>query len=170
MYSTPPNLTKFFRGIDFHPMSNSYEQGFIDFESLLSRWNGAYIRSIHSYVAVKRQEENHLLVGRIFLEPIRDEVNEASVQFETESIVAGRFVKVMTLDSLTELLVSAKAGRMDTDRGPISLLVDPPGSISASFAPICHPLISDGPRLPSLIIHGSHKHDVLKLQWDHRQN
>lgn len=127
-------------------MSNSFEQAFVDFESLLSKWQTAYICSIHSYVAVKRQEGSHLLVGRIFLEPIRDEVNESSVQFETENIVAGRFVKATALDSIAELLENAKAGRMDTDRGPISLLTDSSGSISASFAPIYHPLISDGPR------------------------
>lgn len=150
-------------------MNNSNEQAFIDFESLLSRWKGAYIRSIYSYVALRKQGGVYLLVGRIFLEPIRDDNNETSVQFETESMVAGRFVRTMTSDSLTGLLVSAKAGRMDVDGGPISLLQDPQGSISASFAPIYHPLISDGPRLPSLMIHGSHKHELLKPQWDNRQ-
>ncbi|MFY4728456.1 hypothetical protein [Nitrospira sp. BLG_2] len=150
-------------------MSNSFEQAFVDFESLLSKWQTAYICSIHSYVAVKRQEGSHLLVGRIFLEPIRDEVNESSVQFETENIVAGRFVKATALDSIAELLENAKAGRMDTDRGPISLLTDSSGSISASFAPIYHPLISDGPRLPSLIIHGINKYELLKSEWGNRQ-
>lgn len=150
-------------------MSNSYEQAFASFQSLLSRWKEAYICSIHSYVAVKGSEGNRLLFGRILLEPTRDGVNETPVQFETEHVVAGRFVRATTSDSLTEFLVSAKAGRMATDRGPISLIAETSGSISAYFAPIYHPLISDGPRLPSLIAHGTVKHNLLVSLGDNRQ-
>jgi hypothetical protein len=150
-------------------MSNSYERAFAGFESLLSRWKGAYICSIHSYVAVKSPEGSRLLFGRILLEPTRDGVNETPVQFETEHIVAGRFVKATTSDSLVEFLVSAKAGRMDTDGGPISLVTESSESISAYFAPIYHPLISDGPRLPSLLVHGTAKHNLLASLGDNRQ-
>lgn len=150
-------------------MSNSHEQAFAGFESLLSRWTGAYICSIHSYVAVKSSEGSRLLFGRILLEPTRDGVNETPVQFETEHIVAGRFVKAVTPDSLAKFLVSAKAGRMDTDRGPISLVTESSGSTSAYFAPIYHPLISDGPRLPSLLVHGTAKHNLLTSSGDSRQ-
>lgn len=150
-------------------MSNSHEQAFAGFESLLSRWTGAYICSIHSYVAVKSSEGSRLLFGRILLEPTRDGVNETSLQFETEHIVAGRFVKAATSDSLAEFLVSARAGRMDTDRGPISLGTESSGSTSAYFAPIYHPLISDGPRLPSLLVHGTAKQNLLTSAGDNRQ-
>lgn len=150
-------------------MSNSYEQAFAGFESLLSRWKGAYICSIHSYVAVKGPEGNRLLFGRILLEPTRDGVNETPVQFETEHIIAGRFVKTTTSDSLAEFLVRARAGRIHTDRGPISLVTESSGSTSAYFAPIYHPLISDGPRLPSLLVHGTAKHNLLTSAGDNRQ-
>ncbi|HMS82037.1 MAG TPA: hypothetical protein PKD12_00115 [Nitrospira sp.] len=149
-------------------MNHLHEQAFIDFELLVSRWKKAYVCSVHSYVGVKSHEGIHLLVGRILLEPTGDAVNETSIQFETEHLVAGRFVKATTFDSLSEFILHAKNGRMDTDRGPISLVTDSCGTISASFAPIYHPLISDGPRLPGLLIHGTHKSNVLKSLWDNR--
>jgi hypothetical protein len=150
-------------------MSNSYEQAFVGFESLLSKWKGAYICSIHSYVAVKGLEGKRLLFGRILLEPTRDGVNETPIQFETERIFAGRFVERITSESIAEFIANAKAGRMDIDNAPVSLAIESSGSISAYFAPIYHPLVSDGPRLPSLIVHGTAKHNLLVSAGDARQ-
>jgi len=150
-------------------MSNSNEQAFTDFESLLAKWKGAYICSIHSYVAVKNSEGTRLLFGRILLEPTRDGVNETPVQIETECIIAGRFVKLTTCEAIAQFVGNAKGGRIDTDKGPISLVTKSEGSISAHFAPIYHPLISDGPRLASLIVQGPAKHNLLVTVGDNRQ-
>lgn len=150
-------------------MSNSNEQAFTDFESLLAKWKGAYICSIHSYVAVKNSEGTQLLFGRILLEPTRDGVNETPVQIETECIIAGRFVKLTASESIAQFVGNAKGGRIDTDKGPISLVTESEGSISAHFAPIYHPLISDGPRLASLIVQGPAKHNLLVTVGDNRQ-
>lgn len=150
-------------------MSSPYDQAFSGFEALLSAWKGAHICSVHSYVAVKGPEGNRLLFGRILLEPTRDGVNDTPFQFETEHIIAGRFVKVTTPESIAGFIAEAKAGQMDTDKGFVSLATDPTRSISGYFAPIYHPLISDGPRLPSLIVHGTPKHNVLVTMGDSRQ-
>jgi hypothetical protein len=150
-------------------MNSPYEQPFADFEALLSTWKDAHICSVHSYVAVKGPEGNRLLFGRILLEPTRDGVNDTPFQFETEHIIAGRFVKVTTPESITGFIAKAKTGQMDTDKGIVSIVTDSSRSISGYFAPIYHPLISDGPRLPSLIVHGTPKHNVLVTVGDSRQ-
>ncbi len=150
-------------------MSDSNEQAFAEFESLLAKWKVAYICSIHSYVAVKNSEGTRLLFGRILLEPTRDGINETPVQIETECIIAGRFVKLTTSESITQFVGNAKGGRIDTDKGPISLVTESEGAISAHFAPIYHPLISDGPRLASLIVQGPAKQNLLVTVGDNRQ-
>jgi len=150
-------------------MNSPCDQAFADFEALLSTWKGAHICSVHSYVAVKGPEGNRLLFGRILLEPTREGVNDTPFQFETEHIIAGRFVKMTTPESIAGFIAEAKAGQMDTDRGFVSLATDSSGSISGYFAPIYHPLISDGPRLPSLIAHGTAKHNILVTVGDSRQ-
>ena len=150
-------------------MISPYDQAFSGFEALLSTWRGAHVCSVHSYEAVKGPEGNRLLFGRILLEPTRDGVNDTPFQFETEHIIAGRFVKVTTPESIAGFIAEAKAGQMDTDKGFVSLATDSSGSISGYFASIYHPLISDGPRLPSLIAHGTAKHNVLVTVGDSRQ-
>lgn len=150
-------------------MSSSYDQAFQDFKVLLSKWESAYVCSVHSYVALKGQEGGRLLFGRVLLEPTREGITETPFQFETEHIIAGRFVKVATPESIVGLIAKAKSGQMDTGKGIASLATNSSGSVSAYFASIYHPLISDGPRLPSLLVRGTAKHDVLILAGDARQ-
>lgn len=150
-------------------MSSSYEQAFQDFKVLLSKWESAYVCSVHSYVALKGQEGGGLLFGRVLLEPTREGITETPFQFETEHIIAGRFVKVATPESIVGLISKAKSGQMDTGKGIASLATNSSGSVSAYFASIYHPLISDGPRLPSLLVRGTAKHDVLISAGDARE-
>jgi hypothetical protein len=151
-------------------MSNSYEQAFQDFKALLSKWKGAHVCSVHSYVALKGQEGGRLLFGRVLLEPTREGINETPFKFQTEHIIAGRFVKVATLAETTSGLVEkAMAGQMDAGDGIASLVTDASNPIRAYFAPIYHPLIAEGPRLPSLILHGVAKHNLLVTTGDSRQ-
>lgn len=150
-------------------MSNSYEQAFQDFKALLSKWEGAYVCSVHSYVALKRQEGGRLLFGRVLLEPTREGINETPFQFESEHIIAGRFVKVATPEATSVLIEKATVGQMDTGEGIASLATDTSNPIRAYFAPIYHPLISEGPRLPSLTVHGTAKHNILVTAGDSRQ-
>lgn len=157
-------------------MSNSYEQAYQDFESLISKWKTAYAWSVHSYVAVKAQEGPRLLFGRILLEPSAGVINKTPFNFETEHIIAGQSVEPSTEATIGALLEKAKFGRMDTIRGRVSLAArDSAGSVSIYFSSIYHPFISDGPRLPSLLLHGMQKHDLLieagdasQLDWEVR--
>ena len=150
-------------------MSNSYEQAFQDFKSLLSKWEGAYVCSVHSYVALKGQAGGQLLFGRVLLEPTREGINETPFQFESEHIIAGRFVKMTTPEATSELIEKAMVGQMDIGEGITSLATDTSNPIRPYFAPIYHPLISEGPRLPSLIVHGIAKHNLLVTAGDSRQ-
>ncbi len=132
-------------------------------------WQGAYVCSVHSYVVVKGQEGGRLLFGRVLLEPTRDGVNETPFHFETEHVIAGRFVRVATPDATAVLIARAKVGQMDTRESECVSCYRYLEPHSSLLAPIYHPLISDGPRLPSLIVHGTAKHNVLVTAGDSRQ-
>ena len=149
-------------------MSNPYERDFDSFGTLLSAWKGAYVCAVHSYVGVKTAEGTRLLYGRVLLEPSLAGINETPFVFATEHIVAGRFVKSVAVD-VTDLIGKAKAGKMDGRDDVVSLAAETSGSFSAYFAPIYHPFISDGPRLPSLLIRGMAKHNLLVTSGDSRQ-
>ena len=149
-------------------MSNPDERDFDSFGALLSAWKGAYVCAVHSYVGVKTAKGTRLLYGRVLLEPSLAGINETPFIFATEHIVAGRFVKSVAVD-VTDLLGKAKAGEMDGLDDVVSLAAETSGSFSAYFAPIYHPFISDGPRLPSLLIRGMAKHNLLVTSGDSRQ-
>jgi hypothetical protein len=78
-------------------------------------------------------------------------------------------VKVATLEATSELIEKAMVGQMDIGEGITSLATDTSNPIRPYFAPIYHPLISEGPRLPSLIVHGIAKHNLLVTAGDSRQ-
>ncbi len=149
-------------------MSSPYERDFDSFGALLCAWKGAYVCEVHSYVGVKTAEGTRLLYGRVLLEPSLTGINETPFIFATEHIVAGRFVKSVAGD-VTDLIGKAKAGEMDGLDDVVSLAAETSGSLSAYFAPIYHPFISDGPRLPSLLIRGMAKHNLLATSGDSRQ-
>ena len=109
-----------------------------------------------------------MLYGRVLLEPSLTGINETPFRFATEHIVAGRFLKAAAVD-IAALIVKAKAGEMDGLDGVVSLAAETSGPFSAYFAPIYHPFISDGPRLPSLLIRGMAKHNLLVTSGDSRQ-
>lgn len=149
-------------------MSSPYQRDFDGFSTLLSAWKGAYVCAVHSYVGVKTAEGSRLLYGRVLLEPSLTGINETPFRFATEHIVAGRFVKAAAID-IAALIVKAKAGEMDGLDDVVSLAAETSGSFSTYFAPIYHPFISDGPRLPSLLIRGIAKHNLLVTSGDSRQ-
>lgn len=151
-------------------MSHPYEQAFQDFENLIFRWKAVYAWTIHSYVAVKCSNGPRLLFGRIFLEPNNDDIIRTPFKLETEHIIAGQFFNRIAPNTIGELLAKAKVGEIDSPEGVISLAGrDSASALSIYYSPIYHPLISDGPRLPSLLLHGMQKHDVLILAGDPTQ-
>lgn len=150
-------------------MSDTYEQYVRDFDSLISKWRDAYVCAVHSYVGVKTSEGWRLLFGQILLEPSRGGISEKSFKFETEHITAGRFLRAVAKDYIDSVLTKAKAGQMDGVDNVISLVAEREGSFSTYFAPIYHPSISEGPRLPSLLIRGVSKHNLLAPVGDSRE-
>ena len=104
--------TGIFWRIDKVAVSNPYEQAFQDFEALLSMWQGAYVCSGPFLCCGKGAEGGRLLFGRVLLEPTRDGVNETPFHFETEYVIAGRFVRVATPDATAVSIARAKVGQM----------------------------------------------------------
>lgn len=157
-------------------MSSPNEQDSNSFRALVSAWEDAYVCAVYAYVAVKIPNESRLLYGRIVLEPTRSGVSETPLKYETEHIVAARFVKAIGGNELDTIITNAKLGTMEASGGgTLSLASETSGNVSTYFAPIYHPFISDGPRTPSLLVRGLAKHGLFgmavnpaQLDWELR--
>lgn len=141
-------------------MNNQQEQYFSDLESLLSQWEGAYKCSVISYVGLKTAQGTRLLFGRVLLEPSRTGVSETAFRFETEHLIAARFVSSAMPTEIRSFLEKARNGEILTIDGTTSISLQVEGNLSASFWPIHHPFVSEGPRLPSLRVSGISKHNL----------
>ena len=145
-------------------MNSLNEQDANSFRALVSGWKDAYVCTVCAYVGVKTPNEHRLLYGRIVLEPTRSGVNETALKYETEHIVAARFVNAIGGDDLDTIVTNVKIGRMEgAGGGAISLASETSGNVSTHFAPIYHPFISDGPRTPSLLVRGRAKHGLFGM-------
>lgn len=156
-------------------MNSPNEQDSNSFRALVSAWEDAYVCAVYAYVAVKIPNEPRLLYGRIVSEPTRSGVSATPLKYETEHIVAGRFVNAIGGSDLDTIVTNAKVGTMEAGGGTISLASETSGNVSTYFAPIYHPFISDGPRIPSLLVRGLAKHGLLgmavnsaQLDWELR--
>lgn len=150
-------------------MNSQQKRDFENFGALLSLWEGAYQRAVYSYLAVKTPEGPRLLFGRILFEPSRVGIVEAPFNFETEHVIAGRAITGATANDIATAIQGAEAGKMRVAGGDVSLATDSGGSFSIYFAPIYHPFLSEGPRLPSLLVRGISKHNLLSMAVDARQ-
>jgi hypothetical protein len=148
-------------------MNNLQEQSFSDFETLLAPWTSAYLCADISYVGLKTSEGARLLFGRILLVPARTGVGEIAFQFETEHIIAARFVSSTTPADIQSFLAKARNGEILANDGAC-LSIKPDGTLSVYFSPIHHPAVSDGPRLPSLQVRGTSKHHLIVSVADPR--
>ena len=151
-------------------MSNQKDQDFEKFCSLVSIWKDAYQYAVYSYVAFKTADGPRLLFGRVLLEPTRVGVNETPFTFETEHVIAGRSVTGVVSSNIADIIAMAKRGEMRGPNGILLLAVNKGASFWTHFASIYHPFISEGPRLPSLLIRGVSKHNLLsdtrQLDWE----
>jgi hypothetical protein len=150
-------------------MNDSLQQDFSKFSDLLEEWTGAYQCAVIAYVGLKRAQGFRVLFGRILLETSRSGINDTPFIFETEHVIAARFVAGAQESDIAVLLENAKRGEIPRTVSGGTFSLEGQGNLSAFFAPIHHPLISDGPRLPSLIISGSPKHDLIGKSTDPRQ-
>src|SRR6266566_5120514 len=150
------------------------EQGFNNFLVLLSKWTDVYVCMTHSFVGLKTPTGTHLLFGRTILEPTRVGLIKSPFIFETEHVIAGRFIT--SIDSSSEVLSAAKLGEM---RGiaaqGLKLFPEQGSQLSIYFSYIYHPAVTDGPRLPTMRISGASKFNTMvsvggdrNLDWELR--
>lgn len=137
------------------------------FFSAIAPWEDAYINSGFSYFAVKKDGEQLLLNGRLFLHVLPPNFRQR--QFESAQVLAGYF-------SLAELEVGARefveqfteTGEINTPAGILKLpQVD--RRISASFVSFELDAASVGNRLPILYITAAQRDSYLnqpQLDWD----
>ncbi|MBI5920785.1 MAG: hypothetical protein HY847_03945 [Betaproteobacteria bacterium] len=149
-------------------MDSYQEQQFSHFESLLSMWEGAYQCAVISYVGLKTAQGLRLLFGRVLLEPTHAGVSDTTFRFETEHLIAARFVSSATPTDIKSFLEKARNGEILTIDGAASLSIQVDGNLSTSFSPIHHPFVSEGPRLPSLRISGTSRHNLITSVTDSR--
>lgn len=149
-------------------MDSHQEQCLSDFEALISPWANAYQCATISYIGLKTAEGQRLLFGRILLEPTRSGVNDAAFKFETEHLIAARFISSATQTDIKTILEKAKAGEIQTIDHTSKLLLQADGSFSTYFSPIHHPFVSEGPRRPTLRVSGTSRHNLTVSIADHR--
>lgn len=109
-----------------------------------------------------------LLFGRVLLEPDRSNVRKTVFRFETEHVIAARFVSGATPTNIKSFLAKARNGEILTVDGATNLSVQSDGNLSVFFSPIYHPFVSEGPRLPSLRVSGTSKHNLIVSVFDFR--
>lgn len=152
-----------------YSLNDQQEQEFSSFEKLLTLWKDAYQCAVISYVGVKTAQGPRLLFGRIMLEPSRMGITDTNFKFETEHVIAVRSVANATWSDIASFLARAKTGGIPSINNTMILESDRGRNLSVYFAPIHHPLITEGPRLPCLLIRGISKHDLLIQATDSRQ-
>lgn len=150
-------------------MSSQQEHDYSEFETLIQSWVDAYQCAVTSYVGLKTAQGASLLFGRVLFEPSRVGLGISSFKFETEHVIAARFVADARPSGITSFLSKAKNGKITCIDNVNNLALETDGALSTYFSPIHHPLISEGPRLPSLVIRGIRKHDLLVKATDVRQ-
>jgi hypothetical protein len=150
-------------------MSRPHEEDSDRCSALLSTWKGAYVCAVRSYVGVKTAEGSRLLYGRVLLEPGRSGIDETRFKCETEHVFAGRFVTAVGPHDRDAINAGARAGHIDGLDGTLSLTIEASRPFSNFFSPVYHPFVSDGPRLPSLLVRGGAKHALLTTAGEARQ-
>jgi len=142
-------------------MTSLQEQSFSDFESLFLLWADAYQCATISYVGLKMSQGPRLLFGRVLLEPARSGVNDKAFRFESEHLVAARFISSTTPADIKNILEKAKSGELQISNGASGLCLEADNkNLQACFWPIHHPLLLDGPRLPTLRVIGTSRRSL----------
>lgn len=112
---------------------------------------------------------SRLLFGRVLLQPSQTEISREFFAFETEHVSAASFVAGATPADIASFLDKARSGEIICTDGTKSLALARERNFSTHFAPIHHPFMSGGPRLPSLLIRGISRHDLLATTANFRE-
>ncbi len=138
------------------------------FEALLSLWKDAYQCAIVSSVGLKTSGGPRLLFGRVVFEPSRIGINESDFIFETGHVIAKRSVVNASWPMIQDFLAKLKSGGTSWFNSAEVPELERDMSHFAYFDPIQHPLITEGPRLPTLRLSGCQKHDLFVKSADIR--
>ncbi len=147
-------------------MNDLNESNFQGFEKLLATWRGAHVCAVHSYVAIKSAAGPRLLFGRVLLAASWDGIDKAEFRFETEHILAGRLVDGCAPNDPVGVIARARTGAFQGLDGDIVVGTEPDRPFHTQFAPIYHPWVSEGARLPGLLIFGTTKSALLQTAGD----
>lgn len=132
-----------------------------EFKKLLSSWKEVYKWKIVSFIAIKTPEGPKLLVGRIIFDSVKPKENML-FSFESARLIAGREISGTTTDDMDLSIKNATEGNLLSSKQIIPLYKKKENSLNTNFFPIYPPSsITMGPRVPSIIIRGSSKHDLL---------
>jgi hypothetical protein len=107
------------------------------------------------------------------LDPTTGGTTEPRRRFETEHVIATQWVTGAAGSDFDAIIERARVGELMATDGVLSLAIDQNARLSTNFSPIYHPLISEGPRLPSLLIRGAQRHGLfmevgnpVELDWE----
>lgn len=147
-------------------MSVVDNKDFDKFTSLVGKWSHIYEWTACSYVALKTVEGVYLLCGRLLLEPSPLGYEPKPFYFESDHVQAARLIKKNEPTDIEKIIVDAKEGKITVLDRVLSLYVGQQSQLSTHFTPIFHPLLKEGPRLPSLHIRGEQRYKLLSLVGD----
>lgn len=134
-----------------------------EFNKLLTSWKEVYKWKITSFIAIKTPDSHKLLIGRIIFDSVKPQ-DSLLFSFESTHLIAGREISASTAEDIDRCIKDATEGKLTSAKQIISLHQKSGEFLSTTFFPIYHPSVTLGPRLPSIIIRGSSKHDLLSAQ------
>jgi hypothetical protein len=139
-----------------YPLNSQQAHEFSNFHALLTSWAGAYPFSMISYVSVKTAKGPRLLFGRILLLPCCTLAKDTPFRFETEHILAARFVSDMTAADVAQSLEKAKTGQFPAVDDATTIELERDGNFSVYFDAIGSRFFSvpEGRRSPCLQLLG----------------
>ena len=100
------------------------------------------------------------MIGRIIFDSVRPQ-DSLLFRFESTHLIAGREIANTTSEDIDLCITNATEGKLVSSEQTLSLYQKNGETLQTIFSPIYHPSITFGPRLPSLIIRGSSKHNLL---------
>lgn len=155
-------------------MSNAENNDTREFSKLISFWKEVYKWKTTSFVAIKTPEGPRLLIGRIIFDSVKPQ-DSLLFSFESTHIIAGREISDTSAADIDTSIKNAMEGNLVSSKQTIQLHLKKEDALSRWFSPVYHPSVTAGARLPSLIIRGSQKYDLLSapnfrsnemLDWD----
>lgn len=141
-------------------MSSHQEQEYLSFESLITPWVDAYHFADIAYVGIKTPDGPRLITGRILLNSFSEAQNVMPFHFESDHVIAGRYIFDVISHDIKSILEKSKNGEvLMVDGAEISLQMD--GHFNTYYSPIRHPFTLDGIRIPNIRISGISKHNLM---------